>query len=200
MWFWPWLIFRIRQNYEAIDAFIFGRFWIQFVVPGQLKVTGTNMFAKFVFNFQNYTYECFSYMLVSNEACPFTYSACYKLFGISRIWIWFLKCFQLRTLFFLINFCLIYLNSVLLQGYAAREFAKQGVKPGELAIISKEAVWFFFFFFFLYLLLLLLKYIHEYSINGLGILRVLFFEVEISFLSLYKNKTRRHGIFTLSLL
>ncbi|KAM3217744.1 hypothetical protein P3L10_027187 [Capsicum annuum] len=25
-------------------------------------------------------------------------------------------------------------------GYAAREFAKQGVKPGELAIISKEAV------------------------------------------------------------
>lgn len=26
------------------------------------------------------------------------------------------------------------------QGYAAREFAKQGVKPGELAIISKEAV------------------------------------------------------------
>lgn len=27
-----------------------------------------------------------------------------------------------------------------LQGYAAREFAKQGVKPGELAIISKEAV------------------------------------------------------------
>lgn len=27
-----------------------------------------------------------------------------------------------------------------LQGYAAREFSKQGVKPGELAIISKEAV------------------------------------------------------------
>lgn len=27
-----------------------------------------------------------------------------------------------------------------LQGYAAREFAKQGVQPGELAIISKEAV------------------------------------------------------------
>lgn len=27
-----------------------------------------------------------------------------------------------------------------MQGYAAREFAKQGVKPGELAIISKEAV------------------------------------------------------------
>jgi hypothetical protein len=26
------------------------------------------------------------------------------------------------------------------QGYAAREFAKQGVKPGELAIISKESV------------------------------------------------------------
>uniref|UniRef100_A0A2C9V882 FAD/NAD(P)-binding domain-containing protein n=1 Tax=Manihot esculenta TaxID=3983 RepID=A0A2C9V882_MANES len=28
-------------------------------------------------------------------------------------------------------------------GYAAREFGKQGVKPGELAIISKEAVCFF---------------------------------------------------------
>lgn len=27
-----------------------------------------------------------------------------------------------------------------LQGYAAREFAKQGVKPGELAITSNEAV------------------------------------------------------------
>lgn len=26
------------------------------------------------------------------------------------------------------------------QGYAAREFAKQGVKPGELAIISREVV------------------------------------------------------------
>jgi len=29
-----------------------------------------------------------------------------------------------------------------LQGYAAQEFAKQGVEPGELAIISKEAVCF----------------------------------------------------------
>ena len=27
-----------------------------------------------------------------------------------------------------------------LQGYAAKEFASQGVKPGELAVISKEAV------------------------------------------------------------
>ena len=27
-----------------------------------------------------------------------------------------------------------------LQGYAAREFVKQGLQPGELAIISKEAV------------------------------------------------------------
>lgn len=31
-----------------------------------------------------------------------------------------------------------------MQGYAAREFAKQGVRPGELAIISKEAVSSFF--------------------------------------------------------
>lgn len=29
---------------------------------------------------------------------------------------------------------------LVLQGYAAREFAKQVVKPGTLAIISKEAV------------------------------------------------------------
>lgn len=27
-----------------------------------------------------------------------------------------------------------------MQGYAAKEFASQGVKPGELAVISKEAV------------------------------------------------------------
>ncbi|XP_060201253.1 monodehydroascorbate reductase-like [Lycium barbarum] len=32
------------------------------------------------------------------------------------------------------------LSSISLNGYAAREFVKQGVKPGELAIISKEAV------------------------------------------------------------
>lgn len=32
------------------------------------------------------------------------------------------------------------MNCFRVQGYAAREFAKQGVKPGELAIISKEAV------------------------------------------------------------
>lgn len=44
---------------------------------------------------------------------------------------------------YLINaICYVYLNiwSLKLQGYAAREFAKQGVNPGELAIISKEAV------------------------------------------------------------
>ncbi|KAI5336805.1 hypothetical protein L3X38_016074 [Prunus dulcis] len=35
-----------------------------------------------------------------------------------------------------------------LKGYAAREFAKQGLKPGELAVISKEAkTWLGFFFF-----------------------------------------------------
>lgn len=33
-----------------------------------------------------------------------------------------------------------YINVFWFQGYAAREFANQGVKPGELAIISKEAV------------------------------------------------------------
>ncbi|CAI0408185.1 unnamed protein product [Linum tenue] len=32
------------------------------------------------------------------------------------------------------------LRILVVQGYAAREFAKQGVQPGELAIISKEAV------------------------------------------------------------
>lgn len=47
--------FRIRQNYEAIDAFIFGRFWIQFVVSGLLKVLGTNMFTTFVFTSKSYT-------------------------------------------------------------------------------------------------------------------------------------------------
>ena len=39
------------------------------------------------------------------------------------------------------------------QGYAAREFAKQGVKPGELAIISKEAVC---IFVYLYILMILI--------------------------------------------
>jgi len=32
------------------------------------------------------------------------------------------------------------ISPLCLQGYAAREFTKQGLKPGELAIISKEAV------------------------------------------------------------
>ncbi|XP_059646724.1 monodehydroascorbate reductase [Cornus florida] len=38
------------------------------------------------------------------------------------------------------NFKYVILGGGVAAGYAAREFAKQGVKPGELAIISKEAV------------------------------------------------------------
>ncbi|PWA51381.1 monodehydroascorbate reductase [Artemisia annua] len=40
------------------------------------------------------------------------------------------------------SFKYIILGGGVSAGYAAREFEKQGVKPGELAIISKEAVWF----------------------------------------------------------
>lgn len=38
------------------------------------------------------------------------------------------------------SLCNLLLFTINIQGYAAREFAKQGIKPGELAIISKEAV------------------------------------------------------------
>lgn len=38
------------------------------------------------------------------------------------------------------HFKYVILGGGVAAGYAAREFAKQGVKPGELAIISKEAV------------------------------------------------------------
>lgn len=40
------------------------------------------------------------------------------------------------------SFKYVILGGGVAAGYAAREFAKQGVQPGELAIISKEAVWF----------------------------------------------------------
>ncbi|KAM1138146.1 hypothetical protein TB2_035503 [Malus domestica] len=38
------------------------------------------------------------------------------------------------------NFKYVILGGGVLAGYAAREFAKQGLKPGKLAVISKEAV------------------------------------------------------------
>lgn len=34
----------------------------------------------------------------------------------------------------------LFLRIICFQGYAVREFANQGVKPGELAVISKELV------------------------------------------------------------
>lgn len=41
-------------------------------------------------------------------------------------------------------------------GYAALEFTKRGVPPGELCIISEEPVRLFFFFYFLIILLQIL--------------------------------------------
>ncbi|XP_020687302.1 monodehydroascorbate reductase 3, cytosolic-like [Dendrobium catenatum] len=38
------------------------------------------------------------------------------------------------------HFKYVILGGGVAAGYAAREFVKQGLKPGELAIISKEAV------------------------------------------------------------